>query len=295
MKKILTIIGDRYPDNPNAAEHFAKLLVNYHNSHLAPPNMLSELETNDDGKYWAHMWEALLYHHIKSLGFALLENKVKKSGQKGPDFGIQHNGGPVWIEAITPAPIGIPAEYLEPFDDNGFKAFTVPHEQKLLRWTAAIKEKSEKFRNYLQNGIIPENSRAIIAVNSCRLQDFAFDDMGISRLPYAVEATLPIGPLSIPLSKEGLALGRPENSIRHSVYNKNNAEISTEIFLNPHYSHISAVIGTHQRDIWNRPLHLSLVHNPLALNALEPKILGAAKEFVCEDNDTHYVLRDLHA
>lgn len=294
-KDIWAILQTRYPYNAKAAQHFGAILGEYYGSGHAPPNMIAELQTQDDGKYWAHIWEAILYKHLKTLGLSFIEERVNKSGQKGPDFGINHSGKRVWIEAIVPSPTGIPSEYLKPpsRDITKIEAHEVPHQQKLLRWTAAIKEKKEKIAGYIINGVISEDDSVVIAVNSCRLQDFDFDDSGISRLPYAVEATFPVGPLAIPIDRQGRPQGPAQNTWREFVLNKNDKEVRTDNFLDRSHGHISAVLGTHQRDLWSESLYLSLVHNPLAKNPMPKQILGSTKEFLCELGTDVFMLRNL--
>lgn len=220
---------------------------------------------------------------------------MKKSGQEGPDFGFIHQGRRIWVEAITPGPVGIPPECLQPPPRNPseVRAIKVPHEQKLLRWTAALKEKKNKIAEYLEKGVISETDCAVIAINSCRLQFFAFEDLGISGYPYAVEATLPIGPRAIPLSREGKTSGPAQNLWRVSIPNKNRSEVPTDNFLNHDYSFISAVLGTHQRDLWSGSLQLSLVHNPLATNQLHRLLMGATAEYVCTLGDEELTLFNL--
>jgi hypothetical protein len=294
MQKILLT---KFPNNPTAIQHFGGLLVEYKNSGFAPPNLKSELAAQDDKgrKFWSHVWEAILYRHLKLLNLIFVESKVKKSGQCGPDFGVIHSGKVIWIDAVVPEPIGIPEDYLKPpaYNPAMPEARVELHEQKLLRWTAVIKEKQEKFSSYIRDGVVSENDCAIIAVNSCCLQDFAFDDLGISQLPYAVEATFPIGPIAIPLNRQGQQVAPAQNLWRSSLLNKNGAQVRTDNFFDDKYKHISAVMGAHQRDMFNNQLHLSLAHNPLAVNPLPKRIMSATNEFVCELSETEFALRSL--
>jgi hypothetical protein len=71
MRKILTT---RFPNNPTAVQHFGGLLGEYQNSGFAPPNMNSELATQDDKgrKFWSHVWEARWVEWTKDKGVFLL-------------------------------------------------------------------------------------------------------------------------------------------------------------------------------------------------------------------------------
>jgi len=292
MQKILMI---RFPNNPNAVQHFGTLLEEYRNSGLASPNLDNELMTQEHKKFWSIIWEACLYRHLKSLGFAFDMNKARKSGQNGPDFSVISSGKKIWVEAIVPEPIGISEEYLRTpsYNPTKLECKTEPHEKKLLRWTSAIKEKKEKFAKYIRDGVISKNDCTIIAVNSCCLQDFAFDDSGISGLPYVVEATFPIGPRAIPLNRQGQQVAPEQNLWRSVLLNKNDAPVPTNNFFDENYKHISAVLGTHQRGMFNEQLHLSLVHNPLAVNPLPEKIMSATNELACDLSEAEFTLRRL--
>jgi type I restriction enzyme S subunit len=120
------------------------------------------------------------------LGLRFRRDKVVKAGQKGPDFGIIHSGATIWIEAIVPAPEGIPEDYLRTPGIGEVVVKSMPHQEMLLRWTAALKEKRAKLQRYIETGIIEATEPTAIAINECRLCDFAVDDRGISQMPFAV-------------------------------------------------------------------------------------------------------------
>lgn len=132
MQKILTT---RFPNNPTAIQHFGGLLEEYQDSGFAPPNMNNELVIQDDKgiKFWSHVWEAILYRHLRSLGLTFVESKVKKSGQTGSDFGVIYSGKTIWIEAIVPEPIGIPEDYLKP--ETNLNPISQLQRELSSRWT----------------------------------------------------------------------------------------------------------------------------------------------------------------
>lgn len=158
-----------------------------------------------------------------------------KSGQQGPDFGLLHHGTTIWVEAIVPEPKGIPDEYLRPPNAGEVILRTVPHREILLRWTAALKEKCEKFQRYVENGTIPANEPTMIAINGCRLADWFPDDNGVSRMPVAIEATFPVGPIVVSISRDGQLDGEATRIPRYSIENANRAQVRTDSFLNPLY------------------------------------------------------------
>jgi type I restriction enzyme S subunit len=166
------------------------------------------------------------------------------------------------------------------------------HQQMLLRWTAALKEKQAKFQRYVEQG--PAAQPTAIAINGCRLGDFAVDDRGISQMPFAVEATFPVGPIAVPISRDGRQAGEARRIPRQAIQNANGAEVRTDSFLNPLYRNVSAVIGTVRWDML-KPLPLTIVHNPLAQAPLPRQILGSSadREYVADDQGDQYLLHPL--
>jgi type I restriction enzyme S subunit len=128
-------------------------------------------------------------------------------------------------------------------------------------------------------------------VNSCRLQDYAPHDFGSSRLPFAVEAVFPMGPLAFPITLDGQPDGEPANIPRHEIQKFNSSSVRTDNFLDRRYANISAIIGCVQKDMLNGSLSLTLVHNPLATIPLPRAILSAEKEYVADQKGDHYVLQ----
>src|SRR5216684_2767111 len=107
MSGFTDFLVQRYP--PGYACHLGELLDAYESSGSASPNFKADVLSSDDDGFLARVWEAMLYRHFLSLGF-----EFTASLKKGPDFGIKHQGQTIWIEAVTPAPIDIPADYLAP-------------------------------------------------------------------------------------------------------------------------------------------------------------------------------------
>jgi hypothetical protein len=291
MTWISEVLEKRFPNNPVAPRHFGDLLAEYEASGLAPPNMRQEVEAGERGLR-AHTWEAMLYRYFSVLGFEFRRDKVRKAGQQGPDFGLLHDGTTIWVEAIVPAPEGIPPEYLEPPKKGEFVVKTMPHKEMLLRWTAALKEKRDRLAHYIERGIVAATDPAVIAINGCRLCDFAIDDHGISQMPFAVEATFPVGPIAVPISRDGRIDGEARRIPRYSIQKANGAEVPTDSFLNPAYANVSAVIGTVKWDML-KPLPLTLVHNSLARVPLARELFRAKKEYVADDLGDAYLLRPL--
>jgi hypothetical protein len=294
MSLITKFLARRFPQNDDYAQHLGKLLSTYEDSGLAPPNLVSEVVSGCDGKLWAHVWEAMLYRYLLNLGFEPQTAGVTKSGQRGPDFGIMHQGLRIWIEAVTPSPRGIPIDYVARPKKGEVEFRPMPQEQRLLRWTSVLRDKREKLEYYRTRNIINATDCTVIAVNSCRLQDYAINDLGSSRLPFAVEAVFPIGPIAFPINPDGKPDGEPANVPRYTVQKPNNSLVPTDNFLNPSYANVSAIVGFWRKDMLNEGILLTVVHNPLAAVPLPRGVLSAHREYVADEEGDHYGLRLLN-
>lgn len=289
--RIAGFLETKFPNNTIAADHYGDLLIPYAQSGLAPPHMQSELETGDEGKFWSSVWEAMLYRHLRALGYAL-RNNATSSGQNGPDFCFAHGTSTIWVEAIVPSPEGIPADYLEP-PGKEIRVKTKPDKERVLRCTSAIADKTQKFADYVRKGNVAPHDVVIIALNICRLSDWDVDGNGISQLPLALEAVFPVGPLGVPITPDGQLAGQAHNIPRFSVAKASGLDIQTYNFLDSKFAGISAVLQGHQKDIYNKPLVLSAMHNPLATAPCPRALFGAYKEFVATENPDGYALRDV--
>jgi hypothetical protein len=88
MSRITEFLTEHFPRNHYYADHLGELLSAYEDSGLASPHFVEEVVGGEDGKLWARVWEAMLYRHLVSLGFQPHTTGMKKSGERGPDFGI---------------------------------------------------------------------------------------------------------------------------------------------------------------------------------------------------------------
>jgi hypothetical protein len=287
MSKFTDCLPTRFSDS--YACHLDELLVDFESSGYASRKFKNDV-SGDCDKLWARVWEAMLYRHLSRLGFEFIP-PGKESG--GPDFGIKHHGQTIWIEAVTPAPIDISADYLAPPSKEAIVVKERPDKERLLRWTSVLEDKRKKLEKYVEKGIVALADCTIIAVNSCRLQDYAPHDLGISHLPFAVEAVFPIGPPAVRFTPDGRTNGEPCRIPRYRIEKPNGAKIPTDSFLNPRYVGVSAIMGSYKKDMLNGGLELTLVHNPLAAARLATGILGANKEYVADDKGDHYILRQL--
>jgi hypothetical protein len=289
-KRIAAVLQKRFPNNNVAPKHFGELLTQYGESGLSPPHLVAEIETADEGKLWSYIWEAMLYRHLRALGCSL-RNHITAAGQHGPDFCVDHQGRTIWIEATVPSPEGIPADWLEPPRKGECRLKTKPDQQRVLRCTSAIDAKQKKFVEYRAKGIVGGGDCAVIAVNICRLSDWDVDGSGISQLPLLMEAVFPMGPLAFPITTAGEPDGPPQHMARFELKKVNGSEVRTANFLDPLFANISAVVQGHQKDMFDKSLLLSTVHNPLASSPLPLSLFGRHKEFVAEVRSDEYQIK----
>src|SRR5437667_1440998 len=128
--------------------------------------------SGNDEIYWQQLSEVLVADQLGQVGL------LPSHRGAGPDFLIEYGQRRIWIEVICPTPVGIPAEW---FVHPDFKVYSMPHEAILLRWTSAIKEKSEKLigtpenpgTGYLRKGLVAVDDSYVVAING-RLLRSAF-------------------------------------------------------------------------------------------------------------------------
>src|ERR1051325_8261226 len=291
IERMRPCLNKRFPNNDFAPKYYGDLLAEYLGCGLSPPHVVREIETDDEGKFWSCVWEALLFRHLNSAGYKL-KNVVKRSGQKGPDFCVEIESQRIWIEAVVPSPEGIPASWLEP-PTHEPRVRSKPDAERVLRCTSVIADKQRKFAHYLETGIVEPHDVTVVAVNICRLSDWDVDGCGISQLPLTMEAVFPIGPLGVPISLDGSLAGPARNLPRPSVPKNSGIKIQTANFLDPKFANISAILQAHERWTRRHNLGLSVIHNPLAKNPLPRGQFGCCSEFVAEQRGDHYRLTDL--
>jgi len=262
-------------------------------SGIADPKYLSEITSGSDGKFWSCLSEAFIYQRIKHLD---LPRRIHLG--EGPDFLVQRGDKKVWIEVVCPEPSGVPSDWL---DIQVIKAGSVPHEAILLRWTSAIKDKTEKLvgradskvKGYLQTGVLSENDAYVIAVNGCQMRHGPFPALhGISQFPYAAEAVFPVGPYQISIDRDSLKKVGEGHQIRFHVPKPNGSEVPTHAFLDPSFRHVSAVwaIDFNGTSVIGNSEPSALIFNPNAAQPLERGLLVADDEFFATKTGDEYTL-----
>ena len=293
FQRIAAVLKCRFPGSGPGQSHFHELLCEYVEAGIGPPHLVNEIESREEGKLLSCIWEAMLYRHLRKQGHNPI-GVTKPAGQDGPDFRVDHEGLTIWIEAVMPSPEGIPADYLDPPVRGGeIRTRTKPDRERVLRCTSVIADKRLKLDQYRKIGVIGANDCTVIAVNICRLSDWDHDGNGISQYPLSMEAVFPIGPLAVPLEPDGKIDGPAQNVPRFAVRKASGKEIETANFFTPNFAGVSAVIQAHQRDMHEKNLILSTIHNPLAIIKLPTGLFGAYKEFVAKEHDGCWEITDV--
>ncbi len=279
-------ISQRYPGENQHSVAYRQELIRVCNEFvgrgLADTNFVRELTLGQDSRFWSCLSEALLADRLSSKTFP-----DRSIVGEGPDFLVMDGDRKVWIEVICPEPRGVPADWLNP--DEGSTNF--PHEDILLRWTAAIKEKAEKLlgkadgtiNGYLQTRVVASNEAYVIAVNGCQLRSGPFAALfGISQFPFAAEAVFPIGPYQLRINRDTLEVVGRGHQHRPYVINRNGAQVPAYVFLDQRFNPVSAIwaVDVNGGTVIGNSEPMVVIHNPNAINPISIGFLPADNEYV---------------
>ncbi|NKK36315.1 hypothetical protein GFL72_16950 [Rhizobium leguminosarum bv. viciae] len=292
-------IEQRYPHTGGLVPAMRERLISVCEEYLAngygDGNAEQRLSSADLHIYWQQLSEVLLAHQLTAAGIAFSHQAA------GPDFRIDDNGRRIWIEVVTPTPANVPVAWLAPAD-NGVRDF--PHQEILLRWTAAIKAKADvllgnaDIAGYVASGVVAPEDCYVIAVNGRLMRggDGAFDALyGISQFPFAVEATLAVGPLQVRFDRETLEASEPEHQRRYEIHKPRGLPVPADTFLDAKFAPISAIWATDidEFTLLDRPAKMVAVHNPGAIHSIPVGFLPANDEYVAQilDENTYQLDR----
>ncbi|MGU3495747.1 hypothetical protein ACLBXM_17035 [Xanthobacteraceae bacterium A53D] len=288
----------RYPEANGRIAELRERLIAACQAHidtgLGDRNTEQRLCSRDDQTFRQQLAEVLIADQMKRAGLEVFHQK------DGPDFYLEHGSKRIWIEVITPTPSNVPHDWLAP---PGGGAIDLPHEELLLRWTAAIKEKAEKLLGndhgapgYLASRVVPPGDAYVIAISPYLLRGYGgmFDCIdGISQFPFAVEATLAVGPVEVRIDRETLEASTPEHQRRMLIPKPRGKSVPADTFLDTRFAPVSAVwaIDVDERALLGKAAASAVVHNPLASSPLPLGLLPALEEFVARPvDDDHYQL-----
>ncbi len=165
MSQVEDFLKERFPNNLELTSCLIDLHRRYAEWGLKDRNFDQVFTDGKDEHFFSYLWEMLLASHFKSIGLDI------SSANEGPDFKMDRSGQTIWVEAICPAPTGLPDDWLREARAGEIRVRNVPHEAMLLRWTSALKEKKEKLAGWRERKSIVGPNGAI--VKSCVWADHA--------------------------------------------------------------------------------------------------------------------------
>ena len=178
--------------------------------------------------------------------------------------------------------------------------FSLPHSEILLRWTAAIKEKFEKLTGelgrpgtgYLAKGVVGPEDSYIIAVNGRLLRNVFPQIEGISQHPFAVEATLAVGPWAIRINTRTQETFSSNLQHRPALPKPNGSPVPADTFFDPRYVPVSGVwaVDFDENVLFGSRQPSILVHNHAAAFRVPAGLLPVHSECVATVGQDEYTV-----
>jgi hypothetical protein len=226
-------------------------------------------------------WELYLAHTLKSSGISLQPQARTKRKQKGPDLFAANPD--VWIEAIMPdLGTGPDAMVHPPMGE----AYDAPVDPFILRLRGAFETKAGVMTEYTKAGPIQPGQAAVIAISGAMLHTA----IGEGPVPRILKALLGVGNLVLDIDRQTGQIVSHSVEPRDEVRKKSGTVIKTDPFLNPAYSHISAVIYS-PCDWVTHPekpgIDFTVIHNESANVRLPHGWLQVGDEYWREGNELH--------
>jgi type I restriction enzyme S subunit len=275
-KEVLAFLDRHFPNSPNYKASLVTLWEKYLALGLPNAHFVSQFTSGKKEVVFQRAWEMMVARHLDAQGHHLT------TSDEGPDFRFERENLTVWVEAISPEPKGLPAHWMEGPKPNEFKVGDFPHNEILLRWTSAFKEKWEKLGKYQEAGIVGEKDAYVIAINGCQLGALPLHH-GISRYPFAVEAVYCVGPVAININRNTGQMGKAFVTIRTNIQNANGASVPTSPFVDPTYSGVSAIMALTKDRSDDAILPIDVIHNHFARVPVANGVLGSTgDEWVTE-------------
>jgi type I restriction enzyme S subunit len=145
---------------------------------------------------------------------------------------------------------------------------------------------------YLDKGVVREQDAYVIAVNGRLLRGFggASELVGISQFPFAVEATLAIGPLQVSIDATTLKKLSSGHQHRSFIRKPKGADVPTDTFLDPGFSPISAIwaVDVDEMMLLGQARPMVIVHNPSASIPLARNLLPAQEEYAARSYNDYF-------
>jgi hypothetical protein len=239
--------------------------------------------------FYARLWEMRLACALLDVGMELV-----RPPQDGPDICVIEGERRVWIEATAVEP-GQGADAVPQIRRMG----TINRDAFMLRYTTALKKKSDQRHAFIRRGAIAAEDAFLTAINAGQL-DLAHIERG-SSYPDIVRAVYPIGPLHfvIPVvvaRDQELAAGetqvRAEHPYRASIPRAlAGAGIPASAFLDELFEGVSGLLFTASEPWVVDRDKLLLVHNHLAATPVKRGWLQVGREYWYEAGEESFAVR----
>jgi hypothetical protein len=248
----------------------------------ADPHFRTEIAVDFQARYWE------MYLGCLALRAGL---RVMPTKGKGPDLRVTLPGGVnVFIEATAPGPGTGQNRVSEPtlikVGDPNASFEPIPVEQILLRITSGVEEKFRAYDRYLRNQTLQPDAPYVVAVNPGGMTF----GRGEYDPPLIIQALFAVGNLMVSFDRDNPEQDDTSYSIRHQISKHGGASVRTNLFLDPEYRGLSAVIFSDASPLsLPRPegRELKLVHNPYAQNPIDRGLFKVGYEYWVEGTRIH--------
>lgn len=243
----------------------------------ADSHFLKELKL----KFHQRTWEMYLCNVL------LIKKLPIKSNDEGPDFIVLSSSGKaiLYIECIAPTK-GVNADAVAPISSTPFGQplvlKRVPEENIILRITAALKEKADKYRSWAQKDWFDSRVPYVIALN---VGDLEYP--GNPHMPYALKAVFGIGHpyMNIDVVTQDTQHGWTE---RPTIERSSGSLVSTNSFLGASIDHVSGILFSDLM-VLNHPGEIGtdclFVNNPFGINPMNDGFSDLFAGWIAAQND----------
>jgi hypothetical protein len=231
-----------------------------------------EVEIAQPGKFHSRYWEMYFVSYLVSARYRVSAPKP------GPDASIQVGDTTVWFEATAPSPgcAGRLDSVPEP-DLTSDKDSLCPDQRTVLRYRTAIEAKAQgQYQMHRAGSIVGARDPYVIALNGGSMLDATVDrNRGILAALFGAGGDLVL----LAPDREPHVVTRYVPAVHKRA---SGSVVSTNIFLDPAYRHITAVLFSGVSA--GNPLSLKasdfvLLQNPNALNPLPAACLSSIPEW----------------
>lgn len=233
-------------------------------------------------------WELELGNAFRTAGLQLIERaRLAYKNNKGPDLFIDGDSG-TWVEAIV-VRRGDGPDALQSPELN--RVSNYDPDPLILRLLWAIKEKGKKIRVYRDAGIIKAGQAVVIAISGVMLpnRNRVITPPAIVRAVYAVNNLV----VEIDLARQ---VEGEHVQYRSRVMRKSGKKKATDVFLNPEFSHLSAVLFDESFLTDQAPsgTGFKIVHNFQAQTALPDRWFPRGSEYWWREDSGGARIETLH-